>query len=77
VLKPSIAPNTPAQESVSWAGATGSTRFGTPKLKLIKEILLTREPEVAEFPTAGLYMWLSAAGTVLFPKGTIVLHCRF
>jgi O-methyltransferase involved in polyketide biosynthesis len=49
-----------------------------PKLKLIREILLTREPEVAEFPTAvRLYTRLLATSTTLSRKGTIVLHYRF
>jgi O-methyltransferase involved in polyketide biosynthesis len=49
-----------------------------PKLKLIREILLTREPEVAEFPTAvRLYTRLLATSTALSRKGTIVLHYRF
>jgi hypothetical protein len=49
-----------------------------PKLKLIREILLTREPEVAEFPTAvRLYNRFLATSTTLSRKGTIVLHCRF
>jgi O-methyltransferase involved in polyketide biosynthesis len=49
-----------------------------PKLKLIKEILLVREPEVAEFPTAiRLYNRLLAMNTALSRKGTIVLHYRF
>jgi O-methyltransferase involved in polyketide biosynthesis len=49
-----------------------------PKLKLIKEILLTREPEVAEFPTAlRLYNRFLALSTALSRKGTIVLHYRF
>jgi hypothetical protein len=42
------------------------------------EILLTREPEVAEFPTAvRLYTRLLAISTALSRKGTIVLHYRF
>jgi O-methyltransferase involved in polyketide biosynthesis len=49
-----------------------------PKLKLIKEILLTREPEVAEFPTVlRLYNRLLAHSTAWSRKGTIVLHFRF
>ena len=49
-----------------------------PKLKLIKEILLTREPEVAEFPTVlRLYNRLLARSTALSRKGTVVLHFRF
>lgn len=49
-----------------------------PKLTLVKEILLTREPEVAEFPTA-LRMWtrLAAHSTALSRRGTTVLHYRF
>jgi O-methyltransferase involved in polyketide biosynthesis len=49
-----------------------------PKLKLIKEILLTREPEVAQFPTAlRLYNRLLATSRALSRMGTIVLHFRF
>jgi O-methyltransferase involved in polyketide biosynthesis len=49
-----------------------------PKLKLIREILLTREPEVAEYPTAvRLYTRFMATSTSLSRKGTIVLHYRF
>jgi O-methyltransferase involved in polyketide biosynthesis len=49
-----------------------------PKLKLIKEILLVREPEVAEFPTAiRLYNRLLATSTALSRKGTVVFHYRF
>ena len=49
-----------------------------PKLKLIKEILLTREPEVTQFPTAlRLYNRLLATSTALSRMGTIVLHFRF
>jgi len=49
-----------------------------PKLKLIREILLTREPEVAEYPTAvRLYNRLMATSTTLSRKGTIVLHYPF
>jgi hypothetical protein len=50
----------------------------TPKLKLIREILLTREPEVAEYPTAArLYTRFLATSTTLSRKGAIVLHYRF
>jgi O-methyltransferase involved in polyketide biosynthesis len=49
-----------------------------PKLKLIKEILLSREPEVAEFPTVlRLYNQLAAHSTAWSRKGTVVLHFRF
>ena len=49
-----------------------------PKLKLIREILLAREPEVADYPTAvRLYNRLMATSTTLSRKGTIVLHYRF
>ena len=41
-----------------------------PKLKLIREILLTREPEIAEYPTAvRLYNRLLATSTTLSPQG--------
>jgi O-methyltransferase involved in polyketide biosynthesis len=49
-----------------------------PKLKLIKEILLTRVPEVAQFPTTlRLYNRVSATSTALSRMGTVVLHFRF
>ena len=49
-----------------------------PKLKLVKEILLSREPEVAEFPRAlRLYNRVLGLSTRLSRKGTIVLHYRF
>jgi hypothetical protein len=49
-----------------------------PKLKLIREILLTREPKVAEYPTdACLYIRFLATSTTLSRKGTIILHYRF
>jgi O-methyltransferase involved in polyketide biosynthesis len=49
-----------------------------PKLKLIKEILLCREPEVADFPrTLRLYNRVLALNTRLSRKATIVLHYRF
>ncbi|MEV5967826.1 class I SAM-dependent methyltransferase [Kribbella sp. NPDC051952] len=49
-----------------------------PKLKLVKEVLLTREPEVEQFPT-GL-RWanqLSAHSESLSRRGNVVLHYRF
>jgi O-methyltransferase involved in polyketide biosynthesis len=49
-----------------------------PRLQLVKEILLTREPEVAEFPTAlRLFTRLSARSAALSRRGTTVLHYRF
>jgi O-methyltransferase involved in polyketide biosynthesis len=49
-----------------------------PRLKLVREILLTREPEVAEFPPA-LRLWtrLAAHSAALSRRGTTVLHYRF
>jgi O-methyltransferase involved in polyketide biosynthesis len=49
-----------------------------PKLKLVKEILCTREPEVAEFPL-GLRVMnrLSAPSTAVSRRGNVVLHYRF
>ena len=49
-----------------------------PKLRLVKEIVLTREPEVAEFPP----FWrqcnqLMAHSTTLSRMSTIVIHYRF
>jgi O-methyltransferase involved in polyketide biosynthesis len=49
-----------------------------PRLKLVREILLTREPEVAEFPTAlRLFTRLAAHSTAFSRRGTTVLHYRF
>jgi O-methyltransferase involved in polyketide biosynthesis len=49
-----------------------------PKLKLIKEVLLTRVPEVDQFPTAlRFYNRLLATSTALSRMGTVVLHFRF
>jgi O-methyltransferase involved in polyketide biosynthesis len=49
-----------------------------PKLKLVREILLSREPEVAQFPTAlRTYYRLSAHSTSWSRKGTVLLHYRF
>ena len=48
-----------------------------PRLKLIKEILPTREPEVAEFPFAlRVFTRLAAHSTAWSRRGTTVLHCR-
>ena len=49
-----------------------------PKIKLVKEILLSREPEVAEFPPAlRRYHQLAARSTAWSRTGTIVVHYRF
>jgi len=49
-----------------------------PRLHLVREILLSREPEVAQFPPAlRLYYRLSAHSTAWSRKGTVVLHFRF
>ena len=49
-----------------------------PKLRLVREILLSREPEVAEFPPAlRTYHRLAAHSTAWSRTGTIVLHYRF
>jgi O-methyltransferase involved in polyketide biosynthesis len=49
-----------------------------PRLKLVKEILLTREPEVAEFPLAlSLFTRLVAHSAALSRRGTTVLRYRF
>jgi O-methyltransferase involved in polyketide biosynthesis len=49
-----------------------------PELKLVREILLTREPEVAAFPLAlRLYNRLAARSTACSRTGTIILHYRF
>jgi O-methyltransferase involved in polyketide biosynthesis len=49
-----------------------------PRLRLVREILLSREPEVAEFPPGWRrYHRLAARSTALSRTGTIVLHYRF
>jgi O-methyltransferase involved in polyketide biosynthesis len=49
-----------------------------PRLRLVKEILLTREPEVAGFPPAlRRFTRLAAHSTALSRRGTTVLHYRF
>jgi O-methyltransferase involved in polyketide biosynthesis len=49
-----------------------------PRLKLVKEILLSREPEIAQFPgLLRLYYRLQARSTSWSRKGTILLHYRF
>jgi O-methyltransferase involved in polyketide biosynthesis len=49
-----------------------------PKIRLVKEILLSREPEVAEFPPAlRRYHRLAARSTAWSRTGTIVVHYRF
>jgi O-methyltransferase involved in polyketide biosynthesis len=49
-----------------------------PQLHLVREILLSREPEVAEFPTGWRrYHRLAAHSTAWSRTGTIVLHYRF
>ncbi|HEX5200626.1 hypothetical protein ACFQS1_39290 [Paractinoplanes rhizophilus] len=47
-------------------------------LKLVREILLTREPEVAQFPAAlRLFTRLAAHSTAISRRGTTVLQYRF
>jgi O-methyltransferase involved in polyketide biosynthesis len=49
-----------------------------PKLRLVREILLSREPEVAEFPWFWrMYHRMAARSTAWSRKGTIVLHYSF
>jgi O-methyltransferase involved in polyketide biosynthesis len=49
-----------------------------PKLHLVREILLSREPEIDEFPPAWRrYHRLAAHSTAWSRTGTIVLHYRF
>ena len=49
-----------------------------PRLRLVREILLTREPEVAQFPPAlRLFTRLSAHSTAWSRRGTTVLQYRF
>ena len=82
---PSGSPTTPAAPSRSptsssspaWTTPATPKRWN-PKLQLVKEILLSREPEVAEFPPAWrLYHRLAAHSTAWSRMGTIVLHYRF
>ena len=52
--------------------------LGVGLVKLVKEILLTREPEVAEFPLAlRLVTRLAAHSAAWSRRGTTVLHYRF
>lgn len=49
-----------------------------PRLTLVREILLSREPEVAQFPPAWRrYHRMAARSTTWSRTGTIVLHYRF
>ena len=49
-----------------------------PKIKLVGEILLSREPEVDQFPPAlRRYHRLAARSTAWSRTGTIVVHYRF
>ncbi len=49
-----------------------------PRLRLVREILLSREPEVADFPAGWRrYHRLAARSTAWSRTGTIVLHYRF
>jgi O-methyltransferase involved in polyketide biosynthesis len=49
-----------------------------PRLRLVREILLTREPEVAQFPPAlRRFTRLAAHSTAWSRRGTTVLHYRF
>jgi hypothetical protein len=49
-----------------------------PRLTLVREILLGREPEVAQFPPVlRLYYWLATRSRALSRLGTIILHYRF
>jgi hypothetical protein len=49
-----------------------------PKLELVMEILISREPEIAQFPTGQrLYYRMAARSTSWSRKGTVVLHYRY
>ena len=49
-----------------------------PRLHLVREILLSREPEIAEFPPGWRrYHRLAARSTAWSRTGTVVLHYRF
>jgi O-methyltransferase involved in polyketide biosynthesis len=49
-----------------------------PRLRLVEEILLTRAPEVADYPRARRWLTrLAAHSTALSRRGTTVLHYRF
>jgi O-methyltransferase involved in polyketide biosynthesis len=82
---PSGWPGTPAAPS-RWPSSSSFPASTTPhdlegwnpKLKLVKEIALSREPEIGEFPPAQrLYYRLQARSTSWSRTGTIVLHYRF
>jgi hypothetical protein len=74
-------PSGPARSSAAPSPSWGLLKFPgvndpyelegwNPKLKLIREILLTREPKVAEYPTAAcLYIRFLATSTTLSRKG--------
>jgi O-methyltransferase involved in polyketide biosynthesis len=49
-----------------------------PRLALVREILIAREPEVAQFPSVlRAYYRMAAHSTAWSRKGTVVLHYRF
>ncbi|WP_460532516.1 class I SAM-dependent methyltransferase [Flindersiella endophytica] len=49
-----------------------------PRIELVREILLTREPEVEHFPTAlRLFTKLGAHSEGMSRRGNVVLHYRF
>jgi O-methyltransferase involved in polyketide biosynthesis len=49
-----------------------------PKLKLIKEILISRQPEIAEFPSPLRWYYRAQAHSTAWSRmGTVVLHFRF
>ncbi|NUO97130.1 MAG: hypothetical protein HOW59_04295, partial [Nonomuraea sp.] len=49
-----------------------------PRLKLVREILLGREPEVADYPwTTRLASHLTSWSTSISRKGTAIQHYRF
>ena len=82
-------PTGPARSSAAPSPSWGLLKFPgvndpyelegwNPNLKLIREILLTREPKVAEYPTAAyLYIRFLRHKHNLVPEGTIILHYRF
>jgi hypothetical protein len=67
----------PSSSSSPASTTLTSPNAGNPRLKLVREILLSREPEVAQFPPVlRLYYRLSALSTAWSRRGTIVLHFR-
>jgi hypothetical protein len=49
-----------------------------PRLKLVREMLISRQPEIAQFPPVlRTYYRMQAHNTWWSRKGTLILHYRF